>query len=191
MPPERLEGLMEKHGVYESFRLLGIRIGNSGMDLRQTAGAFLIFQIDRVLGELQRRFQDPGLGDGPRGKLLNDFGPALLALDEALQRPIARKAELDALRKQLGGQVTEAEADAELADACLKLRQDLVLPRQDLFAAARRYLDQQQAAEQPPAAPAGHGHGHGHPYKPTQTPGQTAGPLDPGPAPGRARRLIG
>jgi hypothetical protein len=157
---EHLEDLMKKRGLYAGCRVMGVQMINAGMDQRQITGAFLVFVLDRLVGALDRRFKDPGLPVADKDRLLDDFAPALIELDDVLRNPIERKEELAAKRKALGQEAADAAADALLAEVSMRLRHNLVVPREALFAAARRHQQkkQQQAgptvlADTPPPPP--------------------------------------
>jgi hypothetical protein len=51
-----------------------------------------------------------------------------------------RKEELAAQREALAQRAEDARADAQRAEASMRLRQQMVLPREVLFAAARRFV---------------------------------------------------
>lgn len=153
--PEPIAALMKKKGLYAGFRLVGMQVQNIALDQRQISGAFLVFLVDRAVGAIDRRYADSKVPQPARDRLLADFAPALFELDEVLRNPQLRKEQLATQRQALALQVEDAQADAQLAEASLRLRQKLVLPREVLFAAARRYMQKQ--AEAQGAAPAGTG----------------------------------
>jgi hypothetical protein len=147
-----LDELMKKRGAFAGFRLLGMQVTNIGLDQRQISGAFLVFLIERAVGAIDRRFNEPKTTQAAKDKLLADFGSALLTLDEVLRTPQLRKEQLGAQREALAEQAEDAEAEAQLAEASMRLRQKLVVPREVLFSAARRFVQKQQEAG--PAGPA-------------------------------------
>jgi hypothetical protein len=142
----QIQELLKKRDVFSGLRLLGMQAMNIGLDQRQISGAFLVFLVDRVVGAVDRRFNDPRATQVTRDRLLADFGPGLMELDDVLRAPQLRNEQLSAARAQLSQRAEDAQADAQLEEASLRLRQQLVLPRELLFAAARRYV-QRQAAE--------------------------------------------
>jgi hypothetical protein len=142
--PEHVQDLMKKRGIYGGYRLLGMQMINIGMDQRQVSGAFLVFMIDRVIGALDRRFRDPNLPQAKKDKLLDDFAPALVELDEVLRNPVRRKEELAAKREAAAQKTADAQAEALMAEVAMRLRHNLVVPREMLFAAALRHQRKQQ-----------------------------------------------
>lgn len=184
VPLEQMAELLKQKGAYETCKLLGMQMTNTAMDRRALVGAFQGFLLDQIVGTLDRMFHDPKRSRDDQGRLLDHFGPALLSLDAALQQPVVRKAELLARRKDLAAQARAAQEDAALAQTMLDLRQQIVMPREQLFAAAKRHLAQKGAPQGPGP---GHGHGHGHPHV---APVTDAGPAVLPTGPGKTRRIF-
>lgn len=147
--PGPLLELLKKMDIYGTIKVIGMQVNDTGMDYREVTGAFLVFLIDRVLGALDRRFTDPAVPQAQKDRLLEDFAPALLDMEEVLRDPVVRKQDLQAHRQTLGQQARDAQAEAQVQDTALRLRQNLVTPREQLFAAARHY----RAKHAPPGAP--------------------------------------
>ena len=81
--------------------------------------------------------------------------------DSILTYPAERKALLASRRAELAEESADAEANAQLADTILRLRQKLPVERETLLAAARRHMELRQKAgaegEGPALPPAGGG----------------------------------
>ncbi len=160
----QLQDLMSKRGTYSAFMLLGMKLNNAGLSQRQISGAFLIFTLDRVLTVLNRRLSDPNEPKAKKDQLLADFAPAILEMDAVLQNPVQRKADLGGQRTIWAQKADDAQAEAALQEMALRVRQNLVLPRQGLFDAARRHQAQKPQApgllsDSPwlaPTGPSGH-----------------------------------
>ncbi len=150
--------LMGKSEIFAGLELLGLQVNDIGMDQREVVGGFMVFALDRMLDYLDKRITDPNVPQPLKNKLLDDFGPALMDLDDVLRNPQLVKDALAAQSAALGQQVQDAQAEAQLKDAAMRVRQQLVMPREMLFAAARRYVQQRQQgpavlANQPPQTP--------------------------------------
>ena len=141
--PGEILDLGAKGRLYSSYKVLGMRLNDDAVTERQLSGAFVIFLIDRVLTVLDRRFTDPVTSQGLKNKYLEDFAGALISMDDVLQNPVARKQDLSGQRQSLALTAEEAQAEAALQETALRVRQNLVLPREALFAAARRHQQQQ------------------------------------------------
>jgi hypothetical protein len=153
--PDQLQTLTDQRGAFESFRLLGMQITNSAMDQRALCGAFLAFLLDDLVKAVEERYHDAKVPQGERDALLDDFAPALLALDDILRYPVERKLELGERRAALAAEAADAQADAALVETTLRLRQEIFVPHEELFAAARRHAARTAgpAAAAPPRSP--------------------------------------
>ncbi len=137
--PAAMMALLDKKDQYEGFMLLGMEMINAGMDQREITGAFLVYLIDEVLTALNHFFADPKVPVEKKDQVLKDFGPALLELDDVLKAPQVRKNALANLRGDKALSAKEAQQVAADAEVALRVRQNLLLPREALFAAARRF----------------------------------------------------
>lgn len=143
---EQLDELLGKHGAFQSFELLGTQVTSSALDQRVICGAFLVFCLQRVVEAVDARYHDAALSQPQREALLSDFAPALMALDDVLRYPTERREDLAADRQELATAAEAAEADAHLADTLLRIRQELYVPREELFQAARRHMERSRGA---------------------------------------------
>jgi chromosome segregation and condensation protein ScpB len=144
--PAVLIDLLDKKNAYQGIKLLGDRVHDSAMDLQLLYGSYQFFLINRVIDYLEARFADPYLTRKEMETLLNDFGPALIKLNEVLSKGPDRKGELTNLRQTAEGQANDALDEANLQEVIYQVHNDITPSRAALFQAAQRYLNQTQTA---------------------------------------------
>jgi hypothetical protein len=109
-PPSHLRDLHDKGFAYLRFRRLGARLTNLALDMRLAHGNLMLFTVKLVLDALNNKLADPALPRAKSESLLNDFGPALVSLDQIMRTQAEQ-------RKMRAKSRAQAPADAEEADS--------------------------------------------------------------------------
>lgn len=139
--PARLQELGDLQASFKDWRVFGQQLVNLGMDRRAMLGPMQLMLVTKLVEAINRRFRDPALKPAERSKLLDDFAPALLELERVLSMRVERKEELKGARADAQSQLAAATADAAYAATLVKLRQGVIVSREELFAAARRHQE--------------------------------------------------
>ena len=113
--PAVLLDLIDRKDAYLGIKLLGQRVRDAALDLRLVYGAYQFYLIDHLMSYLETRFADPYLTRQDMEALLDDFGPALVKLDDMLRKGPLRKTELINRRDTAESEAMAAQDEADTA----------------------------------------------------------------------------